>query len=210
MQLEPINTHGSRIDTNIRYVAQYQHTFYEQMERFFICDNSYPVNDECVFNIVTNQKARCSTFNHPDQPIIKEISLGTILIDTDKTVYVEDSCDDSRIIATPTIIETANCTITVQNCTFKSNPRPTVIHEFLTPIFGKEIIITKQRTDMEELHQMNTNNLEEIKSLKIHITSSQTLGGIFIAFFVSLPLIIFCIRRYKSHNRTQPRQAKEG
>lgn len=210
MQLEPISTNGTRIDTNIRYVAQHQHTFYEQKERCFICDNSYPVNDECVFNILTNQKARCSTYNQPDQPIIKEITLGTILIDTDKSVHVEDSCGDSRIIATPTIVETGNCTVTAQNFTFKSNPKPSEQQEFLTPIFGKEIIITKQRTDIEELHQMNLNNLEEINSLKFHMTSSQTLGGIVIASLVSLPLIIFCIRRYKSQYRSQPHVAKEG
>lgn len=206
IQLEPINTNGTRIDTNIRYVAQHQHTFYEQKER---CENSYPVNDECVFNILTNQKARCSTYNQPDQPIIKEITLGTILIDTAKSVHVEDSCGDSRIIATPTIVGTDNCTVTVQNFTFKSNPRPSEQHEFLTPIFGKEIIITKQRTDIEDLHQMNLNNLEEINSLKFHMTSSLTLGGIVIASLVSLPLIIFCIRRYKSQYRSQPHVAKE-
>ncbi|XP_062544491.1 uncharacterized protein LOC134211546 [Armigeres subalbatus] len=107
MQLEPINTNGTRIDTNIRYVAYHQHTFYEQKEKCFICDNTNPVNDDCVFNILTNRKAKCSTYNQPEQPIIKEISLGTILIDTDTTIYIEDSCGDSRLVSTPTIIETA-------------------------------------------------------------------------------------------------------
>lgn len=203
MQLEPININGTRIDTDIRYVANHQQTFYEQKERCFICDNYYPVNDECIFNILTNQRARCSTYNQPDQPIIKEISIGTILIDTDKTLHIGDSCGDSRIISAPTIIETGNCTVTVQNFTFKSNPKTSEQHEYLTPIFGKEIIITKQKTGIDEVHQMNLDNLEEIKNLKLHMTGSQIIGGIVIASIVLLPLIIFCFRRYRRLYKSQ-------
>lgn len=203
MQLEPINFNGTRIDTGIRYVAKHRNTFYQQEAKCFICDNNHPLNDECIFKILTNQPARCSTHSQPDQPIIKEISIGTILIDTDKTIHVGDSCGDSRIISAPTILETGNCTVTVQNYTFKSHFKTSEQHEYLTPIFGKEITITKQKTNLEELHRMNLNNLEEIKRLKLHMISSQTFGGFAIASIVLLPLTIFCIHRYRKQHRKQ-------
>lgn len=210
IQLEPININGTRIDTDIRYVANNQHTFYEQKERCFICNNNFPLNDDCIFNILTNQRAKCPMLKQPDQPIIKEISDGTILIDTHKAVHILDSCGDSKIISVPTIIETGNCTITVQNLTFKGNSKSISQHEYLTPIFGKEIEIFKQKTDIEEIHQMNLNNLEEIQRLKLHMNSSQTLGGIAIFSIILLPLTILCIRRYKCQHRNQAQQEQEG
>lgn len=205
MQLEPVNMNETRIDTDIRYVANHQQTFYEQKERCFICVNDYPVTDECVFNILVNQKAKCPMHKQPDQPIVKEISTGTVLINTHKAVHIFDSCGDSRIVSTPTIIETGNCTVTVQNLTFKGSPKSLKQHEYLTPIFGKEIEVTQHRLDIEEVHEMNLNNLEEIRKLKLHITGSQALGGIAIASIVLLPLFLLCIRRYKiqSNNRTK-------
>lgn len=197
MQLEPVNTNGSRIITNIRYVTKYQHTLYEQKEACFICENTYPVNDECIFNILTNQKAKCLMSKEPDQPIIKEINTGTILVNSHKAVNVLDSCGDSRIVSTPVILETGNCTVTVQNLTFKNTFKTTQQYEYLTPIFGKEIDIVRQNPNIEEIHQMNIDNLEEIKNLKFRMTSSQTIGGTVIASIALLPLIIFCIRRYK-------------
>lgn len=209
MQLEPVNVNGTRIDTSIRYVAYNQQTFYEQSEKCFICNNNFPVNDECIFNILTNQKAKCPMYKQPVQPIIKEISTGTILIDTYKAVLIQDSCGESQLISVPTIIETGNCTVTVQNLTFKSNTKIINHHEYLTPIFGKEIEIIKQKTDINEIHQMNLDNLKEIQRLKFHMTSSQTLGGIAIASIVFLPLTIFCIRRFKKSTRSQPYQVQK-
>lgn len=202
LQLEPVNINGSRINTNIRYVTKHQQTFYEQKERCLICENTYPVNDECIFNILINRKAKCYTTKQPDQPIIKEINSGTILINSHTAVNVLDSCGDSRIISTPVIIETGNCTVTVQNFTFSNTFKTMKQYEYLTPIFGKEIELTKQSLNIEDIHQMNIDNLEAIQNLKLRMTSSQTIGGTVIASIVLLPLIIFCIHRYKP-NPTQ-------
>ncbi|XP_055617587.1 uncharacterized protein LOC129762971 [Toxorhynchites rutilus septentrionalis] len=209
MQLEPVNVNGTRIDTNIRYVAKYQQSLYEQSERCFICDNNLPVNDGCISNILTNQKAKCPMHKQPERPIIKEISVGTILIDTNKAVYILDSCGESQIISAPTIIETCNCTVTVQNVTFRSNSKTINKSEYLTPIFGKEIETIKQKPDIEEIHQMNIENLEEIQRLKLHMISSQTLGGLAIASTILSIVIILCIHRYKSQTRSQPQQDKK-
>lgn len=206
MQLEPVNVNGTRINTSIRYVANYQRTFYEQKERCFICNNNIPVNDECIFNILTNQKAKCPMSKQPDEPIIKEVNTGTILVDTYKAIHVFDSCGASRIISVPTVIETGNCTVTVQNLTFKSHMNMINQHEYLTPIFGKEIEVIKQKVDIEEIQQLNFNNLQEIQRLRLHMISSQTLGGTAIASIILLPLIIFCIHRYKTKVNNQPHQ----
>ena len=209
MQLEPVNVNGSRIDTNIRYVAKYQETLYEQTERCFICNNNLPVNDDCIFNILTNRKAKCLMHKQPERPIVKEISVGTILIDTDNPIHILDSCGSSQIISVPTIIETGNCTVTVQNITFKSNAKIVSKPEYLTPIFGKEIEIIKQTPNIEEIHQMYIDNLEEIQTLKLHIISSQTLGGLAISSIILFPLIILCIRRYKAQSRSLPQQVQK-
>ncbi|XP_062534737.1 uncharacterized protein LOC134203917 [Armigeres subalbatus] len=105
MQIEPVNANGNRIDTAIRYIAAHQQTFYEQKERCYICVNDNPVNDECVFNILVNQKARCRMHKQSDQPIVKELNAETILINTDTAVHILDSCGDSRIVSSPTIVE---------------------------------------------------------------------------------------------------------
>lgn len=209
MQLEPVNVNGSRIDTSIRYVARYQQTFFEQRERCFLCSNNLPVNDDCIFNILTNQRAKCLMHKQPERPIIKEIGTGTILIDTHKPVHILDSCGDSQILSVPTIIETGNCTVTVQNLTFRSNSKTISKPEYLTPIFGKEIEPIKHTPDIEEIHQMNINNLEEIQRLKLHMIGSQTLGGLVITSTLLLSLIILCIRRYKAQSRSQPHQTQK-
>lgn len=203
MQIEPVNANGNRIDTAIRYIAAHQQTFYEQKERCYICVNDNPVNDECVFNILVNQKARCRMHKQSDQPIVKELNAGTILINTDTAVHILDSCGDSRIVSSPTIVEAGNCTITVQNTTFKGNPKAIKQQEYFTPIFGKEIEVSKRNTNIEEVHQMNLQNLEEIRKLKLHIAGSHMLGAIALASLILLPLIIFCIRRYKIQHRNQ-------
>lgn len=70
-------------------------------------------------------------------------------------------------------------------------------YEYLTPIFGKEIEITKQKLNIDDIHQLNIENLEAIQNLKLtqRMTKSQTTGGTVIVSIVLLPEIIFCIRR---------------
>ncbi|XP_055609371.1 uncharacterized protein LOC129756495 [Uranotaenia lowii] len=106
IQLEPVNINGSQINTDIRYLTIHQQTFFEQKEKCYICDNTYPVEDECISRILTNQQAKCPMSKQPDQPIIKEINAGTILVNSHKAISILDSCGDSRIISTPIIIET--------------------------------------------------------------------------------------------------------
>lgn len=203
IQLEPVNVNGTRINTNIRYVASHQQTFFQQRERCFICNNNEPVNDECIFNILTNHKAKCPMIKQPEEPIIKEVNPGTILVDTHKAVTIWDSCGESQIISTPTVVEAGNCTITVRNLTFKGNIKVVNQHTYLTPIFGKEIETIKQKGDSEDIHQLNLNNLEEIKRLKLHMISSQTIGGIAISSIVLCLFSIICIRRFKTKDKKE-------
>lgn len=88
----------------------------------------------------------------PEEPIIKEVNPGTILVDTHKAVTIWDSCGESQIISTPTVVEAGNCTITVRNLTFKGNIKVVNQHTYHTPIFGKEIETVKQKGDSEDIH----------------------------------------------------------
>lgn len=204
IQLETTNINGSRINLETQYVAKFKKSIYKQSDKCVLCDNTHKLSDGCVYNILTNQAAKCDMSKDIDRTVIKEITPGTVLLDSRSRVHVSDSCGDDRIIAAPTIIETENCTVTILNQTFSQNFQTLSSPEFSTPIFGKQIEPNNQLPDMEEIHQTNVENLEEITRIRLQLFKSQTIGGLTIASVTIFLLIVVYLHRYRNqwHGKT--------
>lgn len=199
IQLETTSINGSRINTDIKYVAKFKRFTYKQTSRCVLCDNTQTLNDECVYSILNNQAATCNMSKDIHQVIVKEIIPGTILLDTRTGVHVTDSCGDNRIIATPTIIEIENCTIKILNETFSQTFLAISNPEFSTPIFGKQIEYTNNTPSVEEIHQINLENLEELTRIRLRLFKSQAIGGIAITSITIFLLIVVYLHRYRMH-----------
>lgn len=213
IQLETTNINGSRINMETQYVAKFKRSIYKQTGQCVLCDNTHKLNDGCIFSILTNQPAKCDMFKDSNRIVVKEITPGTVLLDSTSRVHVSDSCGDDRIIAAPMIIETENCTVTILNRTFTQNLQTLSSPEFSTPIFGKQIEPRNQLPDIEEIHQVNMENLEEITRIRLQLFKSQTIGGLTIASITIFLLIVVYLHRYKNHwqgkaSNTKPEDAK--
>nr|XP_029717888.1 uncharacterized protein LOC115260739 [Aedes albopictus] len=208
IQLEATNINGSRINLETQYVAKFRKSMYKQSERCVLCDNTHKLADECVYNILTNQAAKCNMSKDTNQFILKEIIPGTILLDTRVRVHVYDSCGDDRIIAATTIIESENCTVKIHNQTFLQNSQTLSNAEFSTPIFGKRIEANKQIADVEEVHQAHLENLEEIARIRLQLSNSQMIGGATIASITIFLLIIVYLHRFRKQCFDKPTNTK--
>lgn len=204
IQLETTNINGSRINLETHYVAKFKQTIYKQHTKCILCDNSHKLNDDCVYNILTNQAAACTMSKDTNQVTVKEIIPGTILLDSKRGVHVSDSCGDDRIIATPTIIETENCTVKILNQTFSHYLQTISSPEFSTPIFGKQIASNHQPPNIEEIQQVNLENLEELRSIRLQLFKSHTIGGTVIASITIALLILVYLHRYRKHHSKSP------
>lgn len=208
IQLETTNINGSRINLDTQYVAKYKKFIYKQSDKCVLCDNTHKLNDGCVYNILTNQAATCNMSKDNNQIIIREITPGIILLDSRRGVHVLDSCGDDRIIAAPTIIETENCTVKILNQTFLQNFQTISSPEFSKPIFGKQIEPNNHPPSMEEIHQVNLENLEELTRIRLQLFKSQTIGGFAIASITIFLLIVVYLHRYRKHCRGKSSSTK--
>lgn len=198
LRLEPIGRNGTRIDTEIKYVARNRNRIYKQSSQCTICEETSLVNDECIFNILNNLRAKCSFTKQSEHPQIKEITSGVILVNTVSGIQILDSCGDSRIITTPTIVETENCTIKIENNTFTSKYKMIEQIQFITPIFGKVIEAKPQKPDLEDLHTISISNLDELHKIKLHLYNTQTVGGSILTLIIAIAILLFCLHRYFS------------
>lgn len=199
IQLETTNINGSRINLDTQYVAKYKKSIYKQSVKCVLCDNTHKLNGGCVYNILNNQAATCNMSKDNNQVIVREITPGTILLDSRRGVHVSDSCGDDRIIAAPTIIETENCTIKILNQTFLQNFQTISSPQFSTPIFGKQIVPNNHPPSVEEIHQINLENLEEITNIRLQLFKSQTIGGLAIASITIFVFTLVYLHRYRKH-----------
>ncbi|XP_065087120.1 uncharacterized protein LOC135708876, partial [Ochlerotatus camptorhynchus] len=190
IQLETTNINRRRINLDTQYVAKYKKFIYKQSDKCVLCDNTHKLNDGFVYNILTNQAATCNMSKDNNQIIIRDITPGIILLDSRRGVHVLDSCGDDRIIEAPTIIETENCTVKILNQTFLQNFQTTSSPEFSTPIFGKQKKPNNHPPSMEEIHQVNLENLEELTRIRLQLFKSQTIGGFAIASITIFLLIV--------------------
>lgn len=72
--------------------------------------------------------------------------------------------------------------------------------EFSTPIFGKQIASNYQPPNIEEIQQANLENLEELRSIRLQLFNSQTIGGTVIASITIAFLILVYLYRYGKHH----------
>lgn len=202
LQLESTDINGSSIATEIQYVAKSKTAIYKQAQKCTICDNSNKLSDGCIYNILTNQDAQCPMVKRRQQTDFKEIHPGMIFVNSNKGVLITDSCGDSRILTTPTIIETGNCTVTILNQTFSDNFSRAKTIEVSTPIFGKKLTTTKSKTSLEDIHEIHLNNILQLEKLKLRLSFTEALGSVFLVITVFL-LSTFCIYRFKYRHRGQ-------
>lgn len=197
LQLETINNNGSRIDTNVRYVARNRDTIYGQEGLCVLCENSHQIQDNCIFHILTNRQAKCSTVQTEDTTRISEIGPGIVLVDTNTAIEILDSCADSRMISTPTIVETGNCTVQIANFTFENNTEEVDQPDYFIPLFGGNVEIDKRKPSIEEIHHLNLRNVEELTEVKLRLSHHKTIGAIIIVTLVVISLILLYFHRCK-------------
>uniref|UniRef100_A0A182MN17 Uncharacterized protein n=1 Tax=Anopheles culicifacies TaxID=139723 RepID=A0A182MN17_9DIPT len=137
INLEALNINGSIIDTHFQLVTKSHEKIYAQSSLCDICESSNPVNDECIFNMLTHMPPKCHTIRHKNTPRIKEIKKGIVLIDTNEDILITDSCGEKRVVNSPTIAEITNCTVTILDQTFSYAPQITFKTEYLAPLYAK-------------------------------------------------------------------------
>lgn len=201
LNLQTVNTNQTRISTDIQLVAKRQNRIIPLRERCKICDEATPLEDECVYRILTHQKPRCTMGKAEQRISVKEIIRGIIFIDTNTNIEVFSSCGDSRVLSEPTVIETENCTVTVLNHTFHREEQFAPREEYLVPTYNKKP--EKVNNLYEDVEDIHIDNLEYLK--EIHLTTQMyhrttIIGGtliIIIIITVSLLFVASNIRRKK-------------
>lgn len=202
LELQAININQTRIQTDIQWVAKYQNRIIPQRIKCKICDNSIPLEDECIYRILTHQKPKCP-ITRTDQPTrIKEIIRGIIFIDTETKLEISSSCGDSRVISDPTVIEMENCTINVLNYTFNSEERFRPQHEYLVPTYNKQPETVNDIYDVpEELKIDNLKFLKEIQSSTELYKRMTLVGGttiVAIIIIISFLFLVIIVRKKKT------------
>lgn len=203
LQLESTDINGSSIATEIQYVAKSKTAIYKQAQQCTICDNFSKLSDGCIYSILTNQDAQCPMVKQKHQTVFKEIHPGMIFVNSNKGVFLTDSCGDSRILTTPTIIETGNCTVTILNQTFSDSLSRAKVIEISTPIFGKKLTITRNETTLEDINEIHLNNILQLESIKLRLSFTEALGYVFLVIIMVFFLSTFCIYRFKHRHRGQ-------
>lgn len=199
INIQTLNINNTRISTDIKLVAKHGDIIYKQTQLCDICDETTLIDDECIHGLLNHLTPRC-VLKPARQPIrIVEIKRGIVLIDTNKNVLISDSCNGSRLINTPTIIETNNCTIKVMNYTFNNQNHPTTQEEYLIPIYGKRLTqlnLTAENNDFTHIKLDNLDKLQEIK-LDLHHTKRTTAiwGGTLLIITIVCSFVTYIINR---------------
>lgn len=186
LQIETININKTKISTDVKLVARRHQRIIPQRHICQICEKSTPLEDECIYRILTHQKPRCQIQETDEMPSIKEIRRGIILIDTTANIEVFSSCGDSRILSNPTVIETENCTVNILNYTFHGENQFAPQEEYLVPTYNKQPELAQNA--YEETEDIKINNLEYLKETQLIINRHQKItivgGAIFITALI--------------------------
>lgn len=206
LQLQTVSINQTKINTDIQWVAKNQHNIIRQKKKCKICDKSTPLEDECIYNILTHQKPKCWMIRTEQQTSIKEIMRGIIFIDTKSNLEVYSSCGDSRVLSEPTVIETENCTINVLNYTFHSEDRFMPKEEYLVPTYNKQPGTVNNLYDEPE--DISIHNLKYLKDIQLttQLYQRTTIAGgtaIIIAITTISFLFLVIIIRKKKHTQTK-------
>lgn len=202
INIQTINLNGSRIDTNIKLVAKHKDRIIPQQRNCDICEETTPTEDNCIANLLNHQSPRCQVKRSAAITKIHEIKKGIILLDTLQNTQVLDSCNNSRIINIPTIIETGNCTIKILNYTFNADKR--YEEEYLVPIYGKPTTFTEadnNTIEIEKITPLIFTNLEKLRTIELQLNNSKVtlITGVSILLLV----IIVCSFIFYSKSRKQ-------
>lgn len=202
LELQTINTNQTEINTDIQWVAKNQNKVIPQRMKCKICDDSSPLEDECIYKILTHQKPKCSIIRTTRRTRIKEIMRGIIFIDTQTNLEIFSSCGDSRVVSEPTVIETENCTISILNYTFHSEDQFKPKQEYLVPTYNKQPEpISNIYDEPEELKIDNLKFLKEIQVSTQLYQKTTLIGGTIIMLtitIISSLFLVIIIRKKKS------------
>lgn len=200
LELQTINRNQTKIKTDVQWVAKYKNRVIPQRDKCKICDNSIPLEDECVYKILTHQKPKCPVVKTKQTIHIREIMRAIIFIDTETKLEIFSSCGDSRTITGPTVIETENCTINILNYTFHKEEQFLSNQEYLVPTYNKQPETINNTYDkFEELGIDNLKFLEEIQiNAKLYQQTTLVGGTIIIAIIIiSLLFLAIIVRKKK-------------
>lgn len=205
INIQTLNINNSRINTDVKLVAKHGDIIYKQTQNCDICEATTFLEDECIHNLLNHLTPKC-VIKPVRQPIrIEELKKGIILIDTNQKVLISDSCNSSRLVNTPTIIETSNCTIKVMNFTFNNQIYFKNHEEYLLPVYGSKLVqlnYTEEKNDITHLKFENLNSLQDIK-LDLHRSKRTTIiGG---AILITLIFLCF-FTIYTINRRTQAKK----
>lgn len=200
LELHTLNRNESKIDTHIRYVAKNGNRIFRQNKICEICEPTWPIEDQCIFNILVHKTPICPIRTTFQKWSAKEILPGIILLDTQKPITVYDSCGIAKNISIPTIIEAENCTIKLKNLTF--NSRPIITHnEYLIPTYGK---FPKKTEDFEEdVVLVKINNLEKLAEEHFYKNQKHTtITTTSVILLIAAILAYSCTRYWKNRKNS--------
>lgn len=207
INIQTLNLNNTRISTDIKLVAKHRDIIYKQEHICDICEATTLIEDDCINNLLNHLTPKCVLKPVRQHIRIQEIKKGIILLDTNQQVLISDSCNNSRLVNTPTIVETDNCTIKVMNLTFNGQKHLTDHEEYLIPIYGRKFIqlnYSEERNEITHIKLEHLNSLQEIK-LDLHRSKrTTTIGGgilLTLTFFCSFAIYIIN-RRTKSKEDT--------
>lgn len=204
--LETVDINGSAVDTNVKIVAKYHDNIFSQSSKCSICENSTPIQDECIFNLLTHQTPKCQLTNRRQSTRVKELKKGIILVDTSKNVLVTDSCGHKRIINEPTIIEVDNCTVHLLNYTFNNDKSMIFAEEYLAPIYGKAMQIINRTETIETISPVHLQNLDELERVQISLHRTQTTmfwGSCALFLLIIIYTLLRCLLYRRIRNKSE-------
>lgn len=203
LQLQAVNINQTKIDTDIQLVAKRQNRILPQQRICKICEETKPLEDDCIYRILTHQKPKCSMKKTEQKTCIKEIMRGIVLVDTNTNLEVFSSCGDSRMVAEPTVIETENCTINILNYTFHKEEQFAPREEYIVPTYNRKPEIIDNLD--EQIEDINIDNLEYLKEIQLTTQLYQRttiIGGttiIVTIIIISLLFLTVILRKMKDN-----------
>ena len=208
VNIQTLNVNNTRISTDIQLVAKHGDIIYKQTQLCDICEATTPIEDECIYNLLNHQTPKC-VLRSVKQPIrVKEIKKGIILVDTNQKVLISDSCNSSRLVNTPTIIEVRNCTVKVMNLTYNKQLQWASQDEYLLPIYGTKLKQLNYTEEPNEITNLKIENLHRLQNIKLDLYRSRKAtaigGGALLTLILLCSFIVYFInRRSKIQKETQ-------
>lgn len=207
VNIQPLNINNTRITSEVKLVAKHGNIIYKQSELCDVCEATTLLEDECIYNLLNHQTPKCVVKPVRQSIRVEEIKKGIILVDTNERVLISDSCNSSRLINTPTIIEAINCTIKVMNITYNNQISMENNEEYLLPVYGSKLIQLNYTEEKDEITHLKLDNLNRLQDVKLELHRSKrtsTIGGGILLMLISIcSFTIYIInRRIKSKEAT--------